>query len=55
MGWDKSYPLDPVEAVNSEVLYCNVLHCTVLYCVLYCVPYCTLYCRLAAAGCTGRT
>ena len=19
MGWDKSYPLDPVEAVNSEV------------------------------------
>ena len=30
VGWDKSYPLDPVEAVNSEVLYCTVLYCTVL-------------------------
>ena len=37
VGWDKSYPLDPVEAVNSEVggrLYCAVLYCTVLYCAV---------------------
>ena len=41
VGWDKSYPLDPVEAVNSEVgagctVYCAVLYCVVLYCTILC-------------------
>ena len=41
VGWDKSYPLDPVEAVNSEVLYCTVLYCTVLYYTVYRTVLCT--------------